>query len=57
MTKMMTIFDRLANSVRKHAEYRRTVEALKGVSPMIREDVEVYPGLERAIARQAVYGN
>ena len=54
---MMTIFDRLANSVRKHAEYRRTVDALKSVTPSIREDLEVYPGLERAMAHRAVYGN
>lgn len=53
---MTNIITRLSTSLRRHAEYRRTVEALKGVPAGLAEDLNIYPGLEKSIARRAVYG-
>lgn len=53
---MTNFIGRLTTSIRKHAEYRRTVEALKGVPAGLAEDMNIYPGLEKSIARRAVYG-
>lgn len=53
---MNSFIARLTTSLRKHAEYRRTVDALKGVPAGLAEDMNIYPGLEKAIARRAVYG-
>ncbi len=53
---MNTMIGRLAASLRRHNDYRRTVAALKGLSPELARDLDIYPGLEREIALRAVYG-
>jgi hypothetical protein len=53
---MATIFDRFATSYRKHADYRRTVAALKGLPLDVALDLDIFPGDAERIARSAVYG-
>ena len=50
------MFDKLTERLRKRAEYRRTVFALKGVPSSLAEDLSIYPGDEETLARRAVYG-
>ena len=53
---MATIIDRFAASFRKHAQYRRTVAALKGLPLQVALDLDLFPGDAERIARRAVYG-
>jgi hypothetical protein len=54
---MNSIFDKLALRIRKHAEYRRTVDALEKLPLDVALDLDIFPGDARRIARRAVYGN
>ena len=54
---MPTLFDKLALRIRKHAEYRRTVDALEKLPLDVALDLDIFPGDARRIARRAVYGN
>ena len=53
---MISIFDKLALRIRKHAEYRRTVDAIEKLPLDVALDLDLFPGDARAIARRAVYG-
>lgn len=53
---MATIIDRFAASLRKRAQYRRTVAALKGLPLQVALDLDLFPGDAERIARRAVYG-
>ncbi len=53
---MSTIFDRFATSYRKHASYRRTVAALRGMPLDVALDLDIFPGDAERIARRAVFG-
>ncbi|EPX86316.1 hypothetical protein ruthe_01130 [Rubellimicrobium thermophilum DSM 16684] len=52
----MTFISRLQKAARQRAEYRRTLWELRGLTPRQSEDLGIYPGDERRIARAAVYG-
>lgn len=52
----MFIISELRAAVHKHRAYRRTVFELRGIPTSLAEDVNVYPGDEKRLARQAVYG-
>jgi uncharacterized protein YjiS (DUF1127 family) len=52
----MALFTTLRDAAARRAAYRRTVFELQGLSGRISEDVGIYPGDEKALARQAVYG-
>ena len=52
----MSVFIQLRAAARKHAEYRRTVSELRGIPNHLAEDLGIYPGDSKRIARQAVYG-
>jgi uncharacterized protein YjiS (DUF1127 family) len=52
----MTLIARLQNAARQRVEYRRTLWELRGLTAKQSEDLGIYPGDERRIARQAVYG-
>lgn len=53
---MATIFDRFAVSLRKHAEYRRTVAAIQSMPLHVALDLDIFRGDAERIARHAVYG-
>ncbi|MFZ5709114.1 MAG: hypothetical protein ACOY4T_05420 [Pseudomonadota bacterium] len=53
---MLSILDTLALRLRRHAEYRRTVDALERLPLDVALDLDIVPGDARRIARQAVYG-
>lgn len=53
---MATIFDRFTTSLKQRARYRRTLAALRDLSPNVARDLEIFPGDAESIARNAVYG-
>jgi uncharacterized protein YjiS (DUF1127 family) len=52
----MSLITSLRDAARKHAAYRRTLFALQGVPTSFAEDIGIFPGDARKLARQAVYG-
>lgn len=52
----MSLLSQLRAAVQKRAAYRRTVFELRGISEAQAEDVAIYPGDAKRLARQAVYG-
>lgn len=53
---MATMFDRFATSMRKRADYRRTVAAIQSLPLRVALDLDIFPGDAQRIARNAVYG-
>ncbi|AHM05854.1 hypothetical protein roselon_03610 [Roseibacterium elongatum DSM 19469] len=54
---MTSILARICSAVEKRAAYRRTVAELSRIEPARGiEDLGIYPGDARRIARAAVYG-
>ena len=43
-------------AARKRAAYKRTIRELRGIPLHLTEDLGIYPGDERRLARQAIYG-
>ncbi len=52
----MSLLNQLRSALAKRAAYRRTVFELRGISQSLAEDVAIYPGDAKRIAREAVYG-
>ena len=52
----MSIISQLRSAAQKRAAYRRTLFELRGVPTHLAEDLGIYPGDARRLARQAVYG-
>lgn len=52
----MSLITSLRTAARKRAAYRRTLFELRGLDPALAEDVAIYPGDARRLAREAVYG-
>jgi uncharacterized protein YjiS (DUF1127 family) len=52
----MSLFNQLRTAARKRAQYRRTVQELRGIPDHLAEDLGIYPGDSKRLARQAVYG-
>ena len=46
----------LRDAARKRAAYRRTLHELRGVPSHLAEDLGIYPGDAKRLAREAVYG-
>jgi uncharacterized protein YjiS (DUF1127 family) len=52
----MTLLTNLRDAAQKRAAYRRTLNELRGVPEHLAEDLGIYPGDARRLAREAVYG-
>ena len=52
----MTLLTNLREAARKRAAYRRTVNELRGVPEHLAEDLGIYPGDAKRLAREVVYG-
>ncbi len=52
----MTLLTTLRDAAQKRAAYRRTLNELRGVPEHLVEDLGIYPGNARRLAREAVYG-
>ena len=52
----MTLFTTLRDAAQKRAAYRRTVFELRGIPAGLAEDLGIYPGDAKRLARDAVYG-
>ena len=52
----MTLLSNLRHAAERHAAYRRTIHALRGVPDHLAEDLGIYPGEAKRLAREAVYG-
>lgn len=52
----MSLFTHLRAAVRRHAEYQRTLSELRAIPAAMAEDIGIFPGDARRIARSAVYG-
>ena len=53
---MATIIDRVAFRLKKRADYRRTVAALRSMPVDVALDLDIFPGDAERIAARAVYG-
>lgn len=52
----MSLIAQLRTAARRRAAYRRTLFELRGVPSHLAEDLGIYPGDARRLAREAVYG-
>lgn len=52
----MSLITQLRAAAQKRAAYRRTLFELRGIPSHLAEDVGVYPGDAKRLAREAVYG-
>ena len=52
----MSLISQLRTAARKRAAYKRTIRELRGIPLHLTEDLGIYPGDERRLARQAIYG-
>lgn len=52
----MSLITSLRDAARKRAAYRRTLFELQGVPSSLAEDIGIFPGDARKLAREAVYG-
>jgi uncharacterized protein YjiS (DUF1127 family) len=52
----MSLITSLRDAARKRAAYRRTLFELQGISASLAEDIGIFPGDARRLAREAVYG-
>ena len=52
----MTLLSSLRTAVAQRAAYRRTLRELRGIPERLWEDLSIYPGDEKRVAREAVYG-
>ena len=52
----MTLLKTLRDAARKRAAYRRTLHELRGVPEHLAEDMGIYPGDAKRLAREAIYG-
>ena len=52
----MTLLNTLRDAARRRAAYRRTLNELRGVPEHLAEDLGIYPGDAKRLAREAVYG-
>ena len=52
----MALFSTLRSAIAQRAAYRRTVHELRGIPERLWEDLSIYPGDEKRVAREAVYG-
>ena len=52
----MSLISQLRAAARRRAAYRRTLFELRGVPEHLAEDLGIYPGEARRLAREAVYG-
>jgi uncharacterized protein YjiS (DUF1127 family) len=56
MDDAMTLLSNLRDAMHRRAAYRRTVHELRGIPASLSEDLGIFPGDAKRIARQAVYG-
>jgi uncharacterized protein YjiS (DUF1127 family) len=54
---MATMFDTFALRLKKHADYRRTVAAIRSMPLDVALDLDIYRNDAERIARRAVYGD
>lgn len=52
----MSFIDRFRDAAQKRTAYRRTLHELRGLPSHLSEDLGIYPGDAKRLARQAVYG-
>ena len=52
----MSLISQLRIAAQKRSAYRRTVFALRGIPDSLAEDIGIYPGDAKRLAREAVYG-
>jgi uncharacterized protein YjiS (DUF1127 family) len=52
----MSLLQQLRTAARKRAAYRHTLYELQGVPSHLAEDLGIYPGDAKRLARQAIYG-
>ena len=52
----MSLIIQLRDAAHKRAAYRRTLHELRGVPAHLAEDLGIYPGDAKRLAREAVYG-
>ena len=52
----MSLITSLRAAASKRAAYRRTLFELRGIPASLAEDVAIFPGDARRLAREAVYG-
>ena len=52
----MSLLSQLRTAAQKRAAYRRTLHQLRGVPAHLAEDLNIYPGDAKRLAREAVYG-
>ena len=52
----MSLITSLRNAAQRRAAYRRTLFELQGLPASLAEDLGIYPGDTRRLAREAVYG-
>ncbi len=52
----MSLITQLRTAARKRVAYKRTVRELRGIPLHLVEDLGIYPGDEKRLARQAIYG-
>ena len=52
----MSLITFLREAARKRAVFRHTLFALQGVPASLAEDLGIFPGDARKLAREAVYG-
>ncbi len=53
---MLSMFEDLADRLKKRSQFRRTVAALRAMPLDVALDLDLYPGDAEKIARRAVYG-
>jgi uncharacterized protein YjiS (DUF1127 family) len=53
---IMSLLSQLRAAAQKRAAYRRTLNELRGVPAHLAEDLAIYPGDAKRLAREAVYG-
>ena len=52
----MSLISQIRSAAQKRAAYRRTLFELQGVPAHLAEDLGIYPGDAKRLARKAVYG-
>lgn len=52
----MSLFSQLRHAARQRAAYQRTLYELRGIPESLAEDLGIYPGDSKRLARKAVYG-
>lgn len=52
----MSLISQIRSAAQKRSAYRRTLFELRGIPNYLSEDLGIYPGDAKRLARKAVYG-